>query len=128
MLDFKTLGAIAIGAILGAWIRAYLSAWLNPQYQLLNVGTLVANVLGCFLIGSILVLGQKALVNPVAQQLLITGFLGSLTTFSSYSLEIWQKFLAGQWLTSVAVAVLHLLLGFIACGIGYYLTKACLKA
>ena len=101
---------IAIGAALGACSRWGLSFLLNPIFHQFAFGTLVANYLGCFLMG----IASGALLSfPTISNewrlFFITGFLGSLTTFSSFSGEVIAIFLGQQHLTAIGVICLHLL-------------------
>jgi fluoride exporter len=80
--------AVGIGAALGAWARWGLGLWLNALLPQLPLGTLAANVVGGYLIG--LSLAWFALAEglpPEMRLLVITGFLGGLTTFSTFSAE-----------------------------------------
>ena len=81
--------AVAIGATAGAWLRWLLSLWLNRHAEMLPWGTFAANMIGGYLVG--LILGLVA-AHPEWPQflrfLLITGFLGALTTFSTFSAEV----------------------------------------
>src|SRR6476646_12172727 len=80
--------AVGIGAALGAWARWGLGLWLNALLPQLPLGTLAANVVGGYLIG--LSLAWFALTEglpPEMRLLVITGFLGGLTTFSTFSAE-----------------------------------------
>ena len=80
--------AVGIGAALGAWARWGLGLWLNAALPQLPLGTLAANVIGGYLIG--LALAWFALTEglpPEVRLLVITGFLGGLTTFSTFSAE-----------------------------------------
>lgn len=80
--------AVGIGAALGAWTRWGLAAALNHIVPALPMGTLVANLTGGFLIGAALeYFLQNATLPPEYRLFVITGFLGSLTTFSAFSLE-----------------------------------------
>lgn len=81
--------AIAAGAVLGAWLRWGLAVWLNGTFTSLPPGTLVANLAGGYLIG--LVIGLLALFPSAAPEwrlFAVTGFLGALTTFSTFSAEV----------------------------------------
>jgi CrcB protein len=83
-----TLTAIALGGAAGALTRygiALGAAAAFPRFA--PAGTLIANVLGCVLIGSLMVLAQSAVISDLQRQLWVTGFLGALTTFSTYG---WQ--------------------------------------
>lgn len=81
--------AVGIGAACGAWARWGLAALLNGLFPLLPMGTLAANIIGGFLIGIALeVFGRHAGLSETLRLLVITGFLGGLTTFSAFSAEI----------------------------------------
>lgn len=81
--------AICLGACAGALARWQLSLWLNTQGHVLPWGTLAANLIGGYLIGLALALFQSLpQLDPAWRLLLITGFLGALTTFSTFSAEI----------------------------------------
>jgi fluoride exporter len=75
---------IAIGAVIGALSRFFLGIWLNPFFPTLFLGTLFVNLLGGYLIG--LVMGAHLFSEPL-RLLIVTGFLGSFTTFSTFSYE-----------------------------------------
>ncbi len=80
--------AVGIGAAFGAWLRWILGLWLNPLFSFLPLGTLAANLGGGFLIGvAIEWLGLRSDLPPEVRLLLVTGFLGGLTTFSTFSAE-----------------------------------------
>ena len=84
------LGLLAVGggAALGAWLRWWLGALLNPVFPTLPLGTLAANLLGGYLIGLALAAFSHFEALPAEARLLVTtGFLGGLTTFSTFSGE-----------------------------------------
>ncbi|HIK43364.1 MAG TPA: fluoride efflux transporter CrcB [Leptolyngbyaceae cyanobacterium M65_K2018_010] len=86
----RTIAAIALGAIAGALSRYYLVQGLTQMLGThLPYGTLVVNISGCFAMGLLatLFLGPVITVHPDLRLLLLTGFLGSYTTFSSYELD-----------------------------------------
>lgn len=89
MLTSAHFLAVALGATAGAWLRWLLGLWLNRHADMLPWGTLAANMLGGYLVG--LVLGVVT-AHPEWPQfwrlLLVTGFLGGLTTFSAFSAEV----------------------------------------
>lgn len=80
--------AVGLGALLGAWSRWGLSLALNHLVPALPLGTLLVNLAGGFLIGAAFELfSQHATLPPEWRLFFVTGFLGSLTTFSAFSLE-----------------------------------------
>ena len=111
---------ISFGAVLGALSRWQLGVWLNPLISQFAFGTLLANVLGCFLIGIALGLNLQ----ESSKLLLITGFLGSFTTFSAFSAEIGEKLLQEKWLNAIGVFLLHNIVGIMATVIGVILIKS----
>jgi len=101
--------AICIGASLGALARWGLGLWLTPG-GLLPWGTLAANLIGGYLIGvAIAAFQAMPQLDPVWRLLLITGFLGGLTTFSSFSAEVVELLMAGRYGLALLTAGLHVL-------------------
>ena len=115
--------AIGMGAALGAWLRWGLGLWLNPVFPTLPYGTLAANLLGGYLIGvAIAFFAQHPGLPPEWRLLAITGFLGGLTTFSTFSAEVFTLLSRGQAGWAVAAAGLHLFgsLAFTALGVASF--------
>ena len=84
----NSLLAIAVGATLGAWARWGLSMLLNPLHANLPLGTLAANLIGGYFIGvAVAVFAQWPSLAPEWRLFVITGLLGGLTTFSTFSAE-----------------------------------------
>jgi CrcB protein len=103
------LTAIAIGATLGAWMRWGLSLWLNPRSPQFPLGTLASNLVGGYLVGIAVAFFVTRMDLPPAWRLFaITGFLGGLTTFSSFSAEVTDLLLRGQYAGGLALAGTHL--------------------
>ena len=101
--------AICIGASLGALARWRLGLWLSPG-GLIPWGTLVANLIGGYLIGVCVAVFQALpQLDPAWRLALVTGFLGALTTFSSFSAEVVEMALADRWGAALSTAALHLL-------------------
>jgi CrcB protein len=103
------LVAVGVGAALGAWLRWGLSAWLNPRVPHLPLGTLAANLVGGYLVGvAVAFLAARQDLPPEVRLFAITGFLGGLTTFSTFSSEVTQLLLRGEYWTGGGLAVAHL--------------------
>lgn len=81
--------AISIGAAIGALIRWLLGITLNALFPMLPLGTLVANLAGGYLIGlTLAVFAMYPAITPEWRLFIVTGFLGGLTTFSTFSAEV----------------------------------------
>lgn len=89
--------AVALGAGLGALLRWQLGVWLNGSYPALPPGTLVANILGGYLVGlAVAFFVHQPQWPPAWRLFVITGFLGGLTTFSTFSAEVVAQLQAGR--------------------------------
>jgi fluoride exporter len=103
------LAAVALGAVLGAWMRWALSYWLNPRIEHLPLGTLTSNLIGGYLIGlAIAAFAAHPSVPPFWRLVIVTGFLGGLTTFSTFSAESVVLMQGAQWASAAVHAVAHL--------------------
>ena len=103
-MSAAAFAAVAIGAVLGAWLRWGLSLWLNPAMPRLPLGTLAANIGGGYAIGlAVAFFSANAAIAPEWRLACITGFLGALTTFSAFSAESVELLMAGRY----GAAALH---------------------
>lgn len=110
--------AICIGASAGALARWTLGLWLNAG-GLLPWGTLAANLIGAYLIGvCIAVFQAMPSIDPVWRLALVTGFLGALTTFSSFSAEVVSMLQQERFVLAFGTAGLHLLGSLILTWVG----------
>ena len=101
--------AVGVGAALGAWLRWGFGEWLNPRFPTLPMGTLAANLLGGYLVGvAVAYFGEHAGLPSEARLFIITGFLGGLTTFSTFSAESVGLLSRGQYGWAVAHISAHL--------------------
>ena len=101
--------AICIGACVGALARWQLSIYLNTQEAVLPWGTLTANLIGGYLVGCCVAFFQaQPDLDPAWRLLLVTGFLGALTTFSSFSAEVVALMQRGELTWALGTALLHL--------------------
>jgi CrcB protein len=112
--------AVGIGAAIGAWLRWGLMMWLSSLHSHVQLGTLAANLIGAYLIGIALAFfAAYPSISPEWRLFAITGFLGGLTTFSSFSGESMVLLQRGHYSWALAHAGLHLL-GSIGCCIAGY--------
>ena len=100
---------VGIGAVFGAWLRWALGVFLNAVHPSLPIGTLVANLAGGYLIGvTIQWLGLRPDLPPELRLLVVTGFLGALTTFSTFSVEAVNLLMRGQYGWAFGHSFVHL--------------------
>jgi fluoride exporter len=107
LLPFFSIGA---GAIMGALLRWGLGLWLNPLLPQLPLGTLAANLGGGYIIGlAIAFFELHQGLAPEYRLFLVTGFLGALTTFSTFSAEAVTTLMRGQYAWGLVIISTHLL-------------------
>lgn len=103
------LAAVGLGAALGAWLRWGLGAWLNALHPVIPMGTLSANLAGGYLIGlAVSFFAYHPGLAPEWRLFAITGFLGGLTTFSTFSAEVFTLISRGQLAWALTAASAHL--------------------
>ena len=116
--------AIGLGAAIGACLRGWLARF-NPLHSWIQLGTLGANVLGGLLIGLALVWFERvgSSLSPNVRLFVITGFLGGLTTFSTFSVEVFTFMNNGKLLAGLGLIGLHVGLTLLATALGFYFFK-----
>lgn len=113
--------AVSLGAVVGANLRWFLGLWLNSGAQVVPLGTLVANLVGGGLVG--LLIGhfsQGATLSPEWRLFAITGLCGALTTFSTFSLEMFAALQAGRWGMALAGVLAHVMGSILMTALGFY--------
>lgn len=101
--------AIVCGAGLGALLRWVFSLWLNPVFPTVPLGTLAANLVGGLLVGvATAYFNHQTHLAPEWRLFVFTGFLGGLTTFSTFSAEVVNLMLRQQYAWAAGTATVHL--------------------
>lgn len=121
-MTFLAFLATGCGAFLGACLRYLFGLWFNPVFPTIPLGTLAANLLGGLIMGLVLgAFGQFQALSPEVRLFVTTGFLGGLTTFSTFSGETVTLLLREEYAWALGAIGLHLvgslgmtLLGFAA--------------
>ena len=109
-MTFPGLMAVGAGAAVGAWLRWWLGILLNPLFPTVPLGTLAANLLGGLLMGLAMgAIAQFEALSPTARLLFMTGFLGGLTTFSTFSAETTTLILHEQYGWTALIATVHVI-------------------
>ena len=116
--------AVGAGAVLGAWLRWGLTTWLNPVVQNLPLGTLAANIGGGYAVGIAVAFFSSSEINPEWRLAVITGFLGALTTFSTFSAESVQLLQAARYGAAIVHSAAHLLGAIAATALGFATWRA----
>ena len=117
--------SVFVGAGLGALLRWLLGQRLNPVFPSIPLGTLTANLIGGFLVGFLLIwLNRHPALPPEVRLLVITGFLGGLTTFSTFSAEVVTLLSRGELLLGLSAAAAHLLGSLLLTALGMGLAHA----
>ena len=107
-MSLPSLLAVGAGAALGAWLRWWLGLALNPLFPTLPLGTFAANLIGGYLIGiAVAALAHFEALPPEIRLLIVTGFLGGLTTFSTFSAEATTLLARGQYAWAAALIAGH---------------------
>jgi CrcB protein len=107
-MPWSGIVAVGGGAAVGAWIRWGLGIALNPLFPTLPMGTLAANLAGGLLMGVAMeLLGRHAVLPSEIRLLVTTGFLGGLTTFSTFSAEVVTLLVRREYLWGSIAIALH---------------------
>ncbi|MGZ5182593.1 MAG: fluoride efflux transporter CrcB [Ramlibacter sp.] len=118
---FLSISAISLGAALGALLRWALGSQLNALFPFIPPGTLAANLLGGYLIGlAVAFFAVHPALPPEWRLFVVTGFLGGLTTFSTFSAEVVTQLMEGRLSWALGAIVVHVLgsVGMTVLGIG----------
>ncbi len=116
---------IGTGGFFGAASRYAVAQWVGERWgRSFPMGTLAVNLTGCFLIGLLMfLLSEKLLVNPLWRSLLVIGFLGAYTTFSTFEYETGNLLTDGEFLYAAINIAASVLCGFAALKLGELLAR-----
>ena len=110
---------VAIGAVPGAWLRLKMVNHFEPMVPKKHWGTFTVNVVACFALGLVLALQETCSARTGIVLLIGVGFFGSLSTFSTFVVELLQELQSGRALTALVLAVASIGAGLLACAVGY---------
>lgn len=123
-MGFGGFLAVAIGATLGAWFRWWLSYGLNSVFPTIPLGTLSANLIGGYFVGvAVAFFDRNTGLPPEGRLLVITGFMGGLTTFSTFSAEVVALIGRDQYLWALAEIGVHLIGSLLLTALGIFTVK-----
>ncbi|KYZ74982.1 camphor resistance protein CrcB [Anaerosporomusa subterranea] len=123
--EWRVLATVAFGGGVGSVCRYAATLWTTNRFgTVMPYGTLLVNVVGCFIIGLFMtVTTERIIINPYWRLLLSVGFLGGLTTFSSFSYETWRLLMDGEVLWAAGNITLNLIVGLVATWLGIALGR-----
>jgi CrcB protein len=110
---------VGLGAIPGAWLRLKVVNHFQPLVPKKHWGTFIVNVVACFALGLVLALNETCTASTGIALLMGVGFFGSLSTFSTFAVELLNELRAGQALTALVLALASIGAGLLASAVGY---------
>ena len=129
MPSWGAIAAVGGGAAVGAWLRWGLSVALNPLLPMIPLGTLASNLVGGLLMGfAMAITSRYALLSPEIRLLLTTGFLGGLTTFSTFSAEVASLVVRREWMWSATVILVHVIGSVVFTLLGLWVARSLFQA
>jgi len=128
-VSWQTLLAIGSGGFIGSVLRAYLNGLVNRNLpHVLPFGTLSVNLIGSFIIGILFALFMHTnAFSPTMKSFLTTGFLGGLTTYSTFAIETFWLFNQGSLFLALSNALLNVVGTVLAAGSGFKIVNFLLK-
>ena len=117
---YTSLFSIALGAVLGAWLRWALALKFNHIFQNIPLGTMLVNLIGAFIIGFSVAFFANSTLSPSYKLFVITGFCGTLTTFSTFSMEVVSLLQSGKFDYAILTIAIHVLGSLLLTGAGIH--------
>ena len=112
---------VSLGAVPGAWLRLKTVNHFQPMVPKKHWGTFIVNVVACFALGLVFALDQNCTSSKGITLLIGVGFFGSLSTFSTFSVELLNELRVGHLASALILAVGSILAGVLAASFGYHL-------
>ena len=110
---------VGLGAIPGAWLRLKVVNHFQPMVPKKHWGTFLVNVVACFALGLVLALNESCTASTGIALLMGVGFFGSLSTFSTFAVELLNELRAGNAPTALVLAAASIVAGLLASAVGY---------
>ena len=110
---------VGLGAIPGAWLRLKVVNHFQPMVPKKHWGTFLVNVVACFALGLVLALSETCASSSGIALLMGVGFFGSLSTFSTFAVELLNELRSGQAITALVLALASIGAGVLASAVGY---------
>ena len=110
---------VGLGAIPGAWLRLKVVNHFQPMVPKKHWGTFIVNVVACFALGLVLALDETCAASSGIALLMGVGFFGSLSTFSTFAVELLNELRSGQAMTALVLALASIGAGLLASAVGY---------
>ncbi|EML1935123.1 fluoride efflux transporter CrcB [Providencia stuartii] len=104
---YASLFSIALGSVLGGWLRWFVSLRLNHLYPNIPMGTVFVNLVGGFVIGFAIAYFASSNLNPAYKLFIVTGFCGAFTTFSTFSWEVLMRIQEGKLMIALSTIAIH---------------------
>ena len=112
---------VSLGAVPGAWLRLKTVNHFQPMVPKKHWGTFIVNVVACFALGLVYALDQNCTASKGITLLIGVGFFGSLSTFSTFSVELLNELRVGHLASALLLAVGSIVAGVLAASFGYHL-------
>ena len=106
---YLSLLSIALGSVIGAWLRWGISLRFNSVFENIPFGTVIVNLIGAFIIGLAVSFFSNSSISPNYKLFVVTGFCGALTTFSTFSVEIVALLQASKFEYASSTIAIHVI-------------------
>ena len=106
---YLSLLSIALGSVIGAWLRWGISLKFNSVFENIPFGTVIVNLIGAFIIGLAVSFFSNSSISPNYKLFVVTGFCGALTTFSTFSVEIVALLQASKFEYAISTIAIHVI-------------------